>query len=63
MTISKVNETRVLEVKRIAADTNKELRFSLNSTAFGAGEYESKLQGYNYKGETTDAGWVVMDVQ
>lgn len=61
--ISKVNQARVLEIKRLSADTNKELRFSLNSTAFGSGEYEIKLQGYNYKGAVTDIGWVLLDVQ
>jgi hypothetical protein len=61
--ISKVNEARVLEIKRISADTNKEVRFSLNSTAFGNGEYEIKLQGYNYKGQVSDIGWVLLDLQ
>jgi hypothetical protein len=60
--ISKVNEARVLELRRISADTNQELRFSLNSTTFGNGQYEIKLQGYNYKGEASDIGWVLMDM-
>ncbi|MGD9841377.1 MAG: hypothetical protein AB7U99_00495 [Steroidobacteraceae bacterium] len=61
--ISKVNESRVLEIRRISVDTNKELRFSLNSTAFGSGEYEIKLQGYNYKGQTSDVGWMLLNLQ
>jgi hypothetical protein len=61
--ITKVNDARVLEIRRIAADTNKEVRFSLNSTAFGGGEYEIKLQGYNYKGQTSDVGWVLLNLQ
>lgn len=60
LTIDKVNEARVLQIRRIVADTNKELRFSLNSSAFGAGEYEIKLEGYNYKGQVSDAGWVLL---
>ncbi|MGC3981309.1 MAG: hypothetical protein QM808_08630 [Steroidobacteraceae bacterium] len=60
LTIDKTDEARLIQIRRIDADTNKELRFSLNSSAFGAGEYEIKLQGYNYKGETSDAGWVVL---
>ncbi len=63
VTIDKVNEARVLQVRRIEADTNKEVRFSLNSSAFGAGDYEIKLEGYNYKGQVSDAGWVLIAMQ
>lgn len=63
LTIDKVNEARVIQIRRIVADTNKELRFSLNSSAFGAGEYEIKLEGYNYKGQTTEVGWVLLELQ
>lgn len=63
MTIDKVDEARVVQIRRMIADTNKELRFGLNSSAFGAGQYEIKLQGYNYKGQTSDAGWVLLELQ
>ncbi len=63
LTIDKVDEARVLQIRRIAADTNKELRFGLNSSAFGAGQYEIKLEGYNYKGQTTVVGWVLLELQ
>ncbi|MGE0115681.1 MAG: hypothetical protein AB7T07_12470 [Steroidobacteraceae bacterium] len=63
MTIDKVDEARIMQIRRIAADTNKELRFGLNSSAFGAGQYEIKLQGYNYKGQASDVGWVLLDLQ
>jgi hypothetical protein len=63
VTIDKVDEARVMQIRRIVADTNKEVRFSLNSSAFGAGQYQIKLEGYNYKGATSDAGWVLLELQ
>ncbi len=63
VTIDKVDEARVLQVRRIVADTNREVRFGLNSSAFGAGQYEIKLEGYNYKGQTSEVGWVLLELQ
>jgi hypothetical protein len=48
----------VLELQRVATDSNRELRFTLNSSAFGPGEYRIRLQGYTWRGERVDAGWV-----
>jgi hypothetical protein len=63
VTIDKLDEARVLQIRRIVADTNREVRFGLNSSAFGAGQYEIKLEGYNYKGQTSDVGWVLLELQ
>jgi hypothetical protein len=63
VTIDKVDEARVIQIRRIVADSNKQVRFSLNSSAFGAGQYQIKLEGYNYRGETSDAGWVLLELQ
>ena len=63
LTVDKADEARVFQIRRIVADTNKELRFALNSSAFGAGEYEIKLEGINYKGRMADAGWVLLDLR
>lgn len=63
LTIDKVDEARVIQIRRITADTNKEVRFGLNSSAFGAGQYQIKLEGYNYKGQTSDVGWVLLELQ
>jgi hypothetical protein len=48
----------VLVIERMAPDSNKELRLSLNSSAFGPGEYRLRLQGHTWRGERVDAGWV-----
>lgn len=63
LTIDKVDEARIVIIRRMAIDTNKELRFSLNSSAFGAGDYEFKLEGYNYRGETFEAGWLMIHME
>jgi hypothetical protein len=56
--IDKVDQGRVLVVERLAPDSNKELLLSVNSSAFGPGEYRLRLQGYTWRGERVDVGWV-----
>ena len=58
VTIDKVDTGRVLDLQRMAVDSNRELRFALNSSAFGPGEYRIRLQGYTWRGQRVDAGWV-----
>lgn len=61
--IDKVEQGRVLVVQRMAPDSNRELRLSLNSSAFGPGEYRIRIEGYNWRGERADAGWVRLVVK
>jgi len=49
-------------VERITPDSNRELRIALNSSAFGPGEYRMRLQGYTWRGERVDVGWVRLRV-
>lgn len=63
LTIDKADEARIILIRRVAADTNRELRFNLNSSAFGAGQYQIKLEGYDWRGETTLVGWVSMEMK
>ena len=63
LAIDKVDEGRVMVVQRIVPDSNKELRLSLNSSSFGPGEYRFRLQGYTWRGDRVDAGWVRLVVQ
>jgi Na+-transporting methylmalonyl-CoA/oxaloacetate decarboxylase gamma subunit len=58
LTLDKVDHGRVLVVERMAPDSNKELLLSLNSSAFGPGEYRLRLQGYTWRGDRVDVGWV-----
>ena len=56
--VREIDGSTVRYIERIAPDSNKELRLSLNSSAFGPGEYRLRLQGYAWSGERVDVGWV-----
>lgn len=58
VTVDKVNQGRMLVIQRTMPDSNRELRFSLNSSAFGPGEYRIRIDGYDWRGRRSDAGWV-----
>jgi hypothetical protein len=58
LVVDKVDHGRVMVVERMTPDSNRDLRLSLNSSAFGPGEYRLRLQGYTWRGERVDAGWV-----
>jgi hypothetical protein len=63
ITIDKVDAGRVMDLQRVSTDSNRELRLTLNSSAFGPGEYRIRLQGYTWRGQRVDAGWVRLVVQ
>ncbi len=58
VTIDKVDQGRMLTIQRMVPDSNHELRLSMNSSAFGPGEYRILLQGYDWRGQRSDNGWV-----
>jgi hypothetical protein len=58
LTIDKVDTGRVLHLQRLVPDSNRDLRVSVNSSAFGPGEYRMRLQGYTWRGQLVDAGWI-----
>jgi hypothetical protein len=63
ITIDKEDGTRVMQVRRIARDSNRELRLGLNSSAFGPGDYLMEIEGYNWRGQTETIGWVRLALQ
>ena len=63
VTIDKVDGGRVMQIRRIARDSNKELRFALNSSAFGPGDYLLKFDGYTWRGQPEEIGWVMLGLQ
>lgn len=63
LTIEKVGEARVMQIRRIAPDSNRELRLALNSSAFGPGQYRLQLEGYTWRGELVEAGWMNLDLE
>ena len=58
VTIDKVDHGRAMVIERMMPDSNKELRLALNSSAFGPGEYRIRIEGYDWRGNRSDAGWV-----
>jgi hypothetical protein len=58
VTLDDVARGRVMQVRRVARDSNGEIRLSINSTAFGSGDYDLKLEGYTWRSETVPVGWV-----
>jgi hypothetical protein len=63
VTIDKVDQGRMLIIQRLMPDSNRELRLSLNSSAFGQGEYRFHIEGYTWRGQRADAGWVRLVVR
>src|SRR5262249_1704324 len=63
ITIEKVDGGLVMEMRRIAGHSNRELRVTLNSSAFGPGDYMLRIEGYNSRGQTEVVGWTRIGLQ
>jgi len=63
ITIDKSDGVRVMQIKRVMRDSNKEVRLSLNSSAFGPGEYLVRMDSYNWRGQTEEYGWFMLGLQ
>jgi hypothetical protein len=63
LVVDKVDHGRVMVIERMTADSNRELRLAVNSSAFGPGEYRLRVQGYTWKGQRVDVGWVRLVVR
>lgn len=63
LVVDKVDHGRVMVIERMAPDSNRDLRLSLNSSAFGPGEYRLRVQGYTWRGNRVDVGWVRLVIQ
>ena len=63
VTIDRADGSRALQIRRIARDSNRELRLSLNSSAFGPGEYLMKFDGYNWRGDLQELGWIMLGLE
>jgi hypothetical protein len=60
LTVDKTDGVRVMQIKRVTRDSNKELHLALNSSAFGRGNYLVKVDGYNWRGQTQPIGWMML---
>jgi hypothetical protein len=61
--VEKVDEGLIMQLRRMARDSNRELRLALNSSAFGPGDYLLKIDGYDWRGQTEEVGWVRISLQ
>jgi hypothetical protein len=63
ITIDKADGTSVMQIRRISRDSNKDLRLSLNSSAFGPGNYLLKFEGVNWRGQLEEVGWAMLGLE
>lgn len=63
ITIQKRDDARLLVLRRVARDSNRELRLALNSSAFGPGQYVFKVEGYTWRGQLEPAGWITVGLE
>lgn len=63
ITVDREDGTRVMILRRVTRDSNRELRLGLNSSAFGPGDYLMEIEGYNWRGQTETIGWVRLSLQ
>ena len=63
VTIDRVDQGRVGILHNLVKDSNGHLRIALNSSALGPGEYRLRVQGYTWRGERVDVGWVRLGVE
>jgi hypothetical protein len=63
ITVDKSDGVRVMQIKRLTRDSNKELRLTLNSSAFGPGDYLVRIDAYNWRGQTEEYGWFMLGLQ
>jgi len=58
LTIDKSDGSRVMQIRRVARDSNRELRLAVNSSAFGPGDYLIRIDGYTWRGQPEEFGWI-----
>lgn len=63
LTIDRADGTRVMQIRRMNRDSNRELRLALNTSAFGPGNYLMRIDAYNWRGQTQEVGWLMLGVQ
>ena len=59
ITIDSVEGGRVAQFRRVARDSNREVRLSLNTSAFPGGDYDVQFEGHTGRGdEVRNVGWI-----
>lgn len=63
ITVEKIDGGLVMQLRRVARDSNRDLRLTLNSSAFGPGDYLVRIDGYNWRGQTETVGWLMLGLK
>ena len=63
VTIEKVDGGLVMQLRRVARDSNRDLRITMNSSAFGRGNFLVRVDGYNWRGQTENVGWLMLGLE
>jgi len=63
VTIDRVDQGRVGVFHNLSKDSNGHIRFSLNTSALGPGNYQFTIEGISWKGEVVPDSWVMIRVQ
>lgn len=63
ITIDKADGVRVMQLHRVARDSNREVRLGLNSSSFGPGDYLLRFDGYDWRGQTEEVGWLRLGLE
>ena len=63
VTIDRVNQGRVAVLNNLIKDSNSELGFSLNTSAFGAGPYLLTIEGLDWRGDPQPDSWAAITIR
>jgi hypothetical protein len=63
ITIDRIDGSRIMQIRRVNRDSNRDVRLALNSSAFGPGEFLLRFEGYNWRGQTEEVGWVRLSLE
>jgi hypothetical protein len=63
VTIDSMNQGRVAVLNNLIKDSNSELGFSLNTSAFGAGTYLLTIEGLDWRGDPQPDSWAAITIR
>jgi len=61
--VDKKDQGRALILNNLLADSNKQLRLTLNSTGLSMGIYTVRIESVPFEGGTYPVGWLVLEVK
>jgi hypothetical protein len=62
VTIDRVDQGRVAVLHNVLKDSNGHVRFALNSSALGPGNYQLSIDALNWRGEAVPDSWITIAI-